>query len=409
MAAGNGSHLVNEMSAAEVWERWGLLLTRKGGPHCNLHNASTILENDPSLKNIVHYDEFLQRVLTQNSPLREWKDEDDLRITRYIQGELHIPGMGRDTVAQAIYYIACQNKRNCVRDWLDSLQHDGIARVDSFFEDCFGADSSEYTRAASKNFWLSMIARIYRPGCKVDHMVVLEGAQGVGKSTALQIIGGPYFAEQHESATNPKAFAEILQGKWLVEISEMDAFSRVEVNRVKQTISCPSDRFRASYARHATDHPRQCIFAGTTNRDDWNRDETGARRFWPIACKGSVQLELVRQNREQLFAEAVARHKAGETHWLMPDAETKAEQDERYQGDPWLPEIEGIIKGEAEVTTAHVAGKLNIALERRDRATEMRIGACLRFLGWIRHRQRGGDKRAYVYRRKSEDSGDGRA
>jgi predicted P-loop ATPase len=96
-----------------------------------------------------------------------------------------------------------------------------------------------------------MVARVYNPGCKVDNMVILEGVQGVGKSSALQIIGGPWFAEQHESATNPKAFAEILQGKLLIEISEMHAFNRAEVNRVKQTISCPSDRFRASYGRYA--------------------------------------------------------------------------------------------------------------------------------------------------------------
>lgn len=383
-----------------VWKAWGLQLTDRGMPHLNLHNAAVIIESDASFKGTIYYDDFLNRVMLQNSPAREWSDADDLRLTRHIQAELGLPRIGREVVSQAVVAVAHQRRRNCVREWLETLQHDGAARIEKFFTDCFGADDSEYTHSASRNFWLSMVARVYRPGCKVDNMVVMEGAQGAGKSTALQIMGGDWFAEQHESATNPKAFSEILQGKLLIEISEMDAFSRVEVNRVKQTISCPSDRFRPSYARHATDHPRQCIFVGTTNRDDWNRDETGARRFWPIVCS-DINLEAIANAREQLFAEAVVRHKAGETHWIMPEETTRNEQEARYQADPWLADIEAIIKGESSVTTSHVAGKLNIAIERRDRGTEMRIGAVLRFLGWHRKRERNGTEIAYIYRRKA--------
>lgn len=366
-------------------------------PNATLSNAVAVMENDEALKGGVWYDTFLQRVMTDEPP-REWGDSDDINLTLYMQRGVGLPKISREIVSQAVIAIAYRNPRNCVRDWLEGLKHDGTPRIDKFFADCMGAEDSEYTSAASRNFWLSMVARVFNPGCKVDNMVVLEGPQGAGKSSALQTIGGPHFAEQHESATNPKAFAEILQGKLLVEISEMDSFNRAEVNRVKQTISCPADRFRASYGRHAKDHPRQCVFVGTTNRDDWNRDETGARRFWPIACRGQIQLELVRENREQLFAEAVVRHKAGEAHWLMPAETTKTEQDARYQADPWLAGIEMIVKGESEVTTSHVAEKLNISLERRDRATEMRIGACLRFLGWHRKQKRtAGNDRFYVY------------
>jgi putative DNA primase/helicase len=166
---------------------------------------------------------------------------------------------------------------------------------------------------------------------------------------------------------------------------------------VKQTISCPSDRYRPSYGHHARDHKRQCVFVGTTNRDDWNRDETGARRFWPIACRGTVNLDAVRANREQLFAEAVARFKAGEPHWKMPDEATATEQASRFQADPWLEAIENILKGESSITTAQVAEKLGIPLERRDRANEMRIAATLRHLRWGRKRTQVGNQRAYLY------------
>lgn len=391
----------------ERWREWGLQLGSNGGPPlANLNNAVCILENDENLKGIVSFDEFLQRVMT-GSPPREWGDHDDIRLALYMQRDLGMSKIGREIVAQAVLAVAHNNRTNCVRDWLDSLEHDGTPRIDEFFADCFGAESNEYTQAASRNFWLSMVARVYRPGCKVDNMVVLEGKQGLGKSTALQVIGGDWFAEQHESATNPKGFAEILQGKLLVEISEMDSFNRAEVNRVKQTISCPSDRYRASYGRYASDHPRQCVFVGTTNRDDWNKDETGARRFWPIACKGQVDIEAVRNNRDQLFAEAVKRHKAGEPHWHMPVEATQHEQQARYQADPWTDAIADIIKGESGVTTSHVAHKLNISIERRDRSAEMRIGSCLRFLGWKRDRARVDGKLTWLYA-PSDEGGYGR-
>lgn len=379
-----------------IWEGWNLALSNNLVPVLSLANAVTILERDEGLAGLVWFDEFLQRLMTSDPP-REWGDADDLHLALYMQRDIGLQRMGSDIVSRAVIAIAHRKPRNCVRDWLDALEHDGKARIDAFFTACLGAAEDDYTRAASRNFWLSMVARVYEPGCKVDNMVVLEGSQGLGKSTALQIIGGDWFAEQHESATNPKGFAEILQGKLLIEISEMDSFNRTEVNRVKQTVSCPSDRYRPSYGHHAQDHLRQCIFVGTTNRDDWNRDETGARRFWPIDCKRSIQLELIRASREQCFAEAVARYKAHEPHWLMPEEATKLEQRDRYQEDPWHAAVAEAVKGELETTTAQVAQKLNIPLERRDKVTEMRIGGCLRILGWKRIQRKVAGERIRIY------------
>jgi predicted P-loop ATPase len=276
------------------WKIWGLQCSSNGIPLANLSNAVSILDNDPAMKDLFYYDEFLQRIMRADS--REWSDHDDLGIVIHIQREVGITRMAREQVAQAVATVANRNTRHCVRDWFESLTYDGTPRIEQFFSDCFGAAQDDYVKAVSRNFWLTMVARTFAPGCKVDNMVVLEGAQGIGKSQALQAIGGDWFAEMHESATNPKGFAEILQGKLLIEITEMDSFNRAEVNRVKQAISCPSDRFRPSYGHRAQDHKRQCVFVGTTNRDDWNRDETGARRFWPIACVGDVRLDIIREN-----------------------------------------------------------------------------------------------------------------
>lgn len=391
-----------------IWAKWGLQLNQHKTPHLNLNNAALVLECDPLYKDSLYFDVFLQRVIRQNSPAREWGDADDLEVTRHFQSVLGMPRMGRDIVSQAVIAVAHKRQRNCVREWVDKIQWDGQARIEQFFADYMGAENNEYAQCASRNFWLSIAARIHVPGCKVDNMIVLEGAQGAGKSTALHIIGGEWFTEQHESAANPKAFAEILQGKLLVEISEMDSFHKAEVTRVKQTISCSSDRFRASYSRHAADHPRTCVFVGTTNREDWSRDETGARRFWPIACTGRVNLEGIRSNRDQLFAEAKTRYLAGEDYWKMPLVATRREQEARFQSDPWLPKIEHVLKGKAEVTTNQIMEEMGIELLRRGKQEQMRVGTILRFLGWSKRRVRTDAGREYIYEvGTGRDGGDG--
>ena len=389
-----------------IWQQWGLQLADVGGPIPNLRNAVSVLEFDPKYKGTIWFDEFTGQVMTGNHG-RPWIDSDDLEFALHMQGELGITRMGVETAARAVLSIASTNKRNVVLDWIGSLQWDQTARVDKFFTDFFGAEDTEYTSAASRNFWLSLAARILTPGCKVDNMVVLEGPQGVGKSQALKLIAGDWFAEQHESATNPKAFAEILQGKILVEISEMDAFNRAEVNRVKQTISCSSDRFRASYGRYAADHPRTCIFVGTTNRDDWNRDETGARRFWPIACQGSIDLLGITNNRDQLLAEAASRIGRSEPYWQMPYDATSDEQRARFQHDSWFGEVERILMGRTDTTTHDILVALGIETARQGRSEQMRVASILRFMGWERRRKLTKDRglkadRPYLYFRPDD-------
>jgi putative DNA primase/helicase len=364
----------------------------------NLNNAVTIIEQDPTFCD-VWFDEFLQRKLT-GSPPREWTDADDISLTLRFQREKGIRKMSRETVTQAVTEIAFRNKKNCVRDWIEFLVWDGEPRIEHFFEDHYGAPASDYTRCASRNFWISMVARVHRPGCQVDNMIVLEGPQGIRKSSSMRVIGGSYYAEQNENVAH-KDFFQNLQGKLLIEISEMDSFSRSEVARVKQVITTTSDRYRESYGRNAADHPRQCIFVGTTNRDDWNRDETGARRFWPIVCS-DIDLDGIAANRDQLFAEAVFRFKSGETWWEMPADETRNQQDSRYVAPAWADPITRYIENERfrigehwewtrraeNLTELAVAEVLEHALEiprgQWNKASEMRVAEALRHLGWMK-------------------------
>lgn len=367
------------------WLAWGLDRNAQGIPVTNLNNAVAVMEHDPLLRGTVWFDEFLQRLQTKggDGELREWGEQDDIRLTLYMQRAMGLQKMSRETVAQAVKAVAYLDVRNCARDWMSSLKWDGTSRIEHWLIDVFGASDSAYTRAAGRNFWISMAARVFKPGCQVDNMIVLEGTQGRGKSSAAALIGGAWFAAQHESATNPRAFAEVLQGKMLVEIEEMDSFSRAETNSVKKAVSVRSDRFRPSGAHgYAKDHPRQCVFLGTTNKDDWNKDETGARRFWPIRCS-TVDLDVLRGQREQLFAEGVARFLRGDAWWEMPEAETQAEQRSRYDADPWTNTIAKYVEMMPSVTVAEVMEDcLEIEVARFTRADQMRVATVLRVLGW---------------------------
>jgi predicted P-loop ATPase len=406
----NGSPAADQH--AEAGEDHGETTEPNSEPHAeaeppkraaSLKNAVQVIHN-LNLAD-VHFDTFLQRLITGS---REWIDADDRELAIRLQSERGFGKIGLDTVRQAALTVAHRRSRNCVKDWLDTLVWDQESRIDHFFEDHFGAKGTAFTRAASRNFWISMVARVYRPGCQQDHMIVVEGPQGIGKSSALRTIGGAYFAEQHEAITG-KGFFEVLQGKLLIEISELDAFRHAAITKVKQVITCTNDRFRNPYDRHAQDHPRQCVFAGTTNKDDWNQDETGARRFWPIACHGDIDIEALRIHRDQFFAEAVARFKAGETWWEMPAEETQREQEQRYVPPAWVGPIEkyithdrtysvtdhgvsakpdGWIERNAPRTELSISEIFEMALElpagQWTKANEMRAGEALRYLGWER-------------------------
>jgi putative DNA primase/helicase len=164
----------------------------------------------------------------------------------------------------------------------------------------------------------------------------------------------------------------------------MDAFSRSEVNKTKQVITCQTDRYRAPYDRRAADHPRRCVFAGTTNRDDWNKDETGARRFWPVDCQEINHANLA-ISRDVLFAEAMYRLKRGESWWEMPIESTKAQQESRRDCDELEVVLIDWLIGRRETTVGHVMNELmNVPLDRQDKQLQMRIGKALRAIGWVK-------------------------
>jgi len=360
-------------------------------PYSNLANIYRAFLHDPTLTQSVWYDTFLDRVLT-GSPAREWAEADDSRAAVYLQETHNLKHVTSRQVQEIVNSYARFTPQHVVRDWLATLVWDRVPRIAEAFCDYWDATPSasqphEYLRAISRNFFVGLIARVMHPGCQLDEMVVFEGAQGIGKTSALRVLGGAWYAAAHERVT-AKDFFQDLQGKWLVEISELSAFSRAEVERIKSAISTQNDRFRNSYARRSSDHPRQCVFAGTTNRTDWGLDETGLRRFWPVTV-GAVDLSALTAAREALFAEALAVLTASRTWWHVPACAVDVQTD-RHPYDEWtelvLPYAQRLItSGVPYVRISEILENcLKIYPSQSEKKHEMRIAAILVLAGWTR-------------------------
>lgn len=381
-------------------------ITKNGVIIANLDNVVRVLEHDPIMIGHIWYDEFQDSIITNwQGPERRWRDSDDVLLQLYIQREVGIKKIGVTTIHDAVLVSAFHNMRNECKEWMLSLKWDGIERLPYMLSDGFGANQNEYTKSVGRCWVTSMVARVLSPGCKVDTVPVFEGGQGAGKSTAMSIIGGKWFTECHESVTT-KDFYGVLHGHMLVEIAEMHSFTRSEVERIKGIISCRVDRYRKSYGRNTEDHPRQCVLTCTTNRDDWQRDETGARRFWPVLCL-EINHSYLRENRDQLFAEAVSYYQAGRPWWDVPEEAHAEEVKFRQEHDSWQKIIEDWLIGKTTIQMHELLlDCLKIEISKHDIATQRRVGRILRIIGFERSLVRIGIRVERAWRRIAENKSD---
>jgi len=365
----------------------------RGEPIGTVSNVREVLERHPRFTGRFWNDTFHQQVFTTwdcEKP-RRWTDVDRIAIADVLQGEMGLVKFTPDMVEQAVMVLAMKHQRDELHAWLRSLRWDAVPRLDSWLTQAAGARHDEYHNAVARNFLISMVARGIAPGCKVDTMPVFEGSQGKGKSTLLATLGGPFYAELTDSVDSKDFFVSI-QGKWLVEIAELDAFRKSDITRIKQVLSSQTDRFRPPYAKHSIDAPRRTVFAGTTNESDYLRDATGARRFWPVAV-GKIDIEWLARNREQLFAEAVERYTDRATWWEVPEQAHREQAEERREDDAWEPAISDYCLGRREIVVSDLLRDA-IALEiaKQGKAEQMRAGKILRALGWERRTTRKGSR-----------------
>lgn len=357
---------------------------------CRAANLMKILENDARWKGRLRFDEFRQGVTDGES---EWADHHTIELKAWLE-ETWITGeVKTGVVREAVETVAQRHTYHPVKEWLEGLRWDGEERIPAVFADHCGVPISPYSCAVARSLFVSAVARVFQPGCKVDTMVVLEGAQGLGKSRLVQALFGPRWHCDITQEPGSLDFYQNLRGKWIGEFSELSAMGKADQNKVKQALTQTHDTYRASYGHYSRTYPRQFIFIGNTNKAEYLADETGARRYLPIECT-EINPEAVEAVRDQLWAEAVQRYRAGEKWWDIPDSER--EQERRYQMDSWQELIQPWLAGKQKVLISEVlSDALLIKADRHDRSAQTRVGNILRRLKWLPQQETGGDRRRF--------------
>ncbi len=380
-----------------------------GEPKPVLVNVALVLSEDAAWRDALALNEFTGMIwIRKNLPYEEnpghpcdrpWTDMDELKTTRWIQATagIHAPPI---VIFQAIQTVADGLKFHPVRDYLDTLVWDGTPRIDRWLTYYLGVDDSIFARAVGARFLIAAVARVMKPGCKMDTALILEGPQGLKKSTALKILGDPWFSDEIAEIGSKDAAMQ-MRGIWILEFAELDKVKNAEVSALKAFMTRTKDRFRPPYGRQVVESKRQNVFAGSVNDNEYLRDSTGGRRFWPVLCRG-IDTDSLRADRNQLWAEAVARYHNGERWWIDPE-ETElndaanAEQEARFIVDPWEPDISAFLESRPMVMSVTTNEILAGALDIRDRtrwgrAEQSRVGVILRRLGWLPRRVRDGVK-----------------
>ena len=394
----------NEFDGSKVvlWDNLGLAVNGQGTPNANIANILRVFRNSPYFAKNIWYDDFYHTVFINGKPVT---DSAEVELTAFIQDEVGIQNIHDSTVAKTINLFARQHTRNEPQEWIKSLKWDGTPRITEFLHLGTGCEDNEYSRAVSRNFMLSMTARIIKPGCKCDTMIILEGGQGIKKSTFLEsVVSSKWHTEAVESI-NSNNFYQCLNGKMLIEFADLSTWTNADVNKLKQILSNKKDTYRAPYERHSGDHLRSSVFAGTTNESVYLKDETGARRFYPIRAR-RLDISYVRDIREQIFAEAAHIFNSETPEyddarvesqwWEIPDSALN-EQDERRVADPWEVDITNFVCGIDKFYMDDIMEKcLHIEKSKKTKYDAVRIGKILSMLNFEKKRESFGN-RGYYY------------
>ncbi len=413
----------------------GLVLSSNGGLAGHLCNAEKILANDPSWgdpdrpgESLLAWDLFRDCVTTLAPPPwgedykpgaglegAEWGDSDDARATIWLAQKWNLR-CGEAVVSSAVRTVAQRRTYHPVKVYLEGCERLWVAegakpRLGKFFPRYYGTVENAYHEDLGIFFMLGGVARIYQPGCKVDLVAILEGLQGLKKSSSLLALcpNETWFYDSDLEIGSKDGYQNI-KGKWIVELPELDSLSRADEKRIKAFFSSRADSYRPSYARRTVRYPRQCIFAGSTNQGKDNpylKDETGGRRFAGVACR-AIDLEALTADRDLLWGEAVSLYKRGTPwHATTPEqiARFKGEQEARYKIDAWEERLRSWLKAQtptpARLSMVEVLSDcFKVEISRMEsEAPQKGASKALRRLGWVRRQVRtgkGGD-RPYFY------------
>ena len=324
----------NDLDAEQDDDSWKsqLKITEKGAIATTIENVVLILRHDPALKDTLGLNELEHSIVARKSlPWREikddsqWIDADDADLRLYLERVYGVSS--KDKIFDAVNVVARENAFHPVKQYLETCVWDGVPRLDTLLIDYLGAEDTPYVRAVTRKTFTAAVARIYRPGCKFDTMLTIQGKQGAGKSTLVAKMGGEWFSDTFGTMQGKEAYEQVM-GVWVMEVGELAGMRKAEVETIKQYLSKQKDRFRPAYGRRIQDFPRQCIFIGTTNASEFLRDTTGGRRFWivdtPNEPKHSVWDELTPDIVRLVWGEAIEAYKRGEKLYLSGKLEADA-------------------------------------------------------------------------------------
>ncbi|MQT96586.1 virulence-associated E family protein [Pseudomonas helleri] len=371
-----------------------LARTENGSLIAHMQNVELILGNDERWAGVISFSAFSSKIVKLRTPpygggTGDWGDIDDIRVMKWLAQQYNLR-VKASSVIEAVSVVAHDNSFHPVRNYLNKLEWDRVPRLDTWLNKVMGVTQSGYSAKVGKRWMISAVARVMRPGCKADSVMILEGGQGEGKSTAMSILGGDWFMDTPFALGDKDGF-QAIRGKWIIELGELDSFNKAESTKAKQFFSASTDTYRESYGRRTNDVPRQCVFVGTTNQDEYLKDATGNRRYWPVACT-KVDLEQLREIRDQLWAEAMFCYEAGEIWWVNRDetAMFSEAQDERFVVDEWegpiLTWLEESQIGETTSGSEVLASALKLDFGHWGKPEQMRVGAIMHRLGWRRVR-----------------------
>lgn len=329
-----------------AWRRPPVMdVDMQGKPLKSMKNLRTLLEHDPKLKGKLKLNLFSGRIdLVGELPWKRpggsaiWSDEDAAQLRIYL--EPFFGKIAKNDILDAVAACASDQAYHPVRDYLNGLAWDGVPRLDTLLIDYLGAEDTPYVRAVTRKAFTAAVARVMRPGCKYDTMLILVGAQGRHKSTVFAKMGGAWFSDSLRTFEGKEAM-ETIQGVWINEVAEMQAMAKADVDAVKAFVTKTSDYYRAAYGRYTVDRPRQGVFFGTTNSKECLVDPTGGRRWWPVDIDRQSRTKNVFRDldgeRDQLWAEAAEDWKKGEALHLTEDLELKAReaQEDHRARHPW--------------------------------------------------------------------------
>ena len=374
--------------------KWVWTPTRGGDDKLNataLQNVLTMLEHHPTVRGMFQHDTWKDALLInrglpgdkRRGYPREMTDADEVGVAAWLSTQRLSAKVG--TVGDIVREIAIRHPVNPMEDWIESLQWDWAPRIDTWLTEFAGVEDTPYTRLVSRRFMVGAMARARNPGCKCDTMLVLEGPQGLKKSSLVrELCGETYFSDQLGDITS-KDGSQLIQGYWVIEVPEMDKLSRHESNVVKEFISRQHDRYRPPYGRNVVTRGRRCVMVGTLNPNGvgYIKDPTGGRRYWPVVCT-KIDVEGLKAVRDQLWAEARSAYETGEKWWVDADEAhiVRGAQDERIDEDVWEPKVaEWLMTADDEFTSAMVLSGLGLEPKFQANREKNRVALILKKMG----------------------------